>query len=156
MSKDNKKIYTADFVLLFVSFSIPFGWTMSGFPPSIELACACWAVTLGVLLHCFWIWTKKWNKFKWTRPTVVLVIVIAAFGFSWNPIIKQYRLQHAPSEAPVAQQSPHWYLVIKEIKLHKLGINQTAALFYRITIDINGQKYSYPVGYMFCMDDSSV
>jgi hypothetical protein len=87
-----EKIYTADFILLFVSSSIPFGWTMSGLPPCIELACACWLVTLAVVLHYFWVSTKKWNKI--IRFAIIVLTPILIICLCWNPVKKQYALQH--------------------------------------------------------------
>lgn len=74
MGKNHKKVYTADFFLLLVSFGFPFGWEMSGLPHSIELACICWAITLLVLLHIIWTWTEKWKM----HFRVVVISVLPA------------------------------------------------------------------------------
>jgi hypothetical protein len=139
MPKSHKRIYTADFVLLFVSFSIPFGWTMSGFPPSIELACACWAVTLGVLLHCFLVWTSKWNFL--IRLAIIAIVPVLVLYFSWEPIKKQHALQHS-SEETGTQTSTIDSKPMKIVSMNQIGISEPVFAGQRLDADFAGMKIS--------------
>ena len=92
------KFYTAEWIFAIVSTGITFGWSVSGFPSNIILACACWAVTTFVVLHFFWSWSKKW-PIQWMRFLITFAAPILILIFSWNPIKNQYHKQHSPPQA---------------------------------------------------------
>jgi hypothetical protein len=90
--------YKLDFLIALISFLFPFGWSVSGFPPSIILACACWAITLLALLHFFWAWSKNARKSKIMRWSVSFVVPTLIVACAWRPVAEQYRIQHATLE----------------------------------------------------------
>jgi hypothetical protein len=112
---------------------------MSGLPASIELACGCWALTLGVVLHCFWALTKKWNNcLRWL---IILIAPTLVFIFSWKPIKKQYDLQHYPTT--ISKEETHtaqWYLRITKVIVDPFGPNSEMSPV-RLTAYVNGQPY---------------
>jgi hypothetical protein len=88
--------YKLDFLVAIVSFGIPFGWSMIGFPPNVILGCCCWAVSLFAVLHYFWAFSRNTGRFKRLKwiliiglPALILVIV-------WKPVVSQYHIQHSP------------------------------------------------------------
>src|SRR3984957_17232957 len=85
-----------NFLIACVSLLFPFGWSVSGFPPNILLACGCWAATLGAILHFFWKWsgsTERFGKLKWV---VVIGLPVAILAFARKPVAHQYHEQHYP------------------------------------------------------------
>jgi hypothetical protein len=76
-----------DLYLAMVSLLFPLGWTMSGFPPNIVLACFFWAVTIGLLIHAFWIYEQT-ARLHWTIkclvsfavPTIIIVLADLCTG----------------------------------------------------------------------------
>jgi hypothetical protein len=138
-----EKVYSADFVLLFISFSIPFGWTMSGFAPSIVWASVCWAITILVVMHCLWVWTKKW----WTTIRLLIVFAVPATTVSvfWNPVKAQYILERHPQPAYIQKQ---WYIHLKYLDFTP-PLSEPLPFFFRVGADVNDQSYSFPVGTLF-------
>jgi hypothetical protein len=53
------RFYTEEWVFALLSLGFTFGWSVSGFPPSIELACVCWGITLVIALHYFLVWSIR-------------------------------------------------------------------------------------------------
>ena len=82
-----------DLYLALVTFLIPLGWSLSGFHPNIVLACICWLLTLGLLIHAFWITGKFAVTIKLVATFVVLAGVIL---LAWGPVIREYQRQHPP------------------------------------------------------------
>jgi hypothetical protein len=106
------RFYSWEFLLGIISFGIPFGWSVSGFPPCIELACASWGVTLIIILHYFWVWARNrrwWKLFTWL---IIIGVPVLISIFSWKPIAAQYCKQH--SFAPVVDPSPKFEVRIND------------------------------------------
>ena len=151
MAGNHKKTYTADFLLLLISGGVPFGWQVSGWPPSIEVACVCWGITLLIFLHIVWAWTEKWNTIL--RLIILILIPTAVLYFAWNPVKKQYILQHNPTknEAKIPNQ---WYLSIKTVHVNpnpafppiERAINEVP---FRIMALVNDCEYSFPIDQMY-------
>jgi hypothetical protein len=92
------KFYTAEWIFAVITLGTTFGFSESGFPPNIELACVCWAITLFVALHYFWVLAKGWRyKIRWI--VVILVPTLIVYG-AWNPVANRYRIQHSPPSPP--------------------------------------------------------
>ena len=78
-----------DLYIALVLFLFPMGWSMSGFQPSIVLACVCWGITLLLLIHAFWIYEKTsqlslTTKVVWTVIAVGIVVL-----WAWTPVKKE-------------------------------------------------------------------
>jgi len=151
--KLESKIYTADFILAFVSLGLQFGWTMSGLPPCIELACACWAIMLGVVLHCFWVSTRSWNRYRWIRWIVLFAFPALILLVSWNPIKNQYLKQHSPPmiAASILKRPIEllWYFRIDYVESIPPSTDPNAMRPFRIEADVSGQAYSFPTRLMY-------
>jgi hypothetical protein len=50
---------TVDIVVGLLTFLFPLGWSISGFPPNIVIACAIWSITIVLFLHAFWIYEHR-------------------------------------------------------------------------------------------------
>jgi hypothetical protein len=144
MSENHKKTYTADFLLLLISGGIPFGWQVSGYPPSIEVACVCWSITLLIFLHIVWTWTDKWKK--QLRVIILILIPTVVIGFAGNPVKKQYVLQHNPPPLPkIEQNTTQWYLKIKRIEYIPTSADAPAtAPAFKLLASVNGIGFGYP------------
>jgi hypothetical protein len=90
------KFYTEEWLFALVSQGITFGYSMSGFPPSIVLACACWAITLLVALHYVWVWCRRRKVSKGFSIGLLIIIPAAIVFFFGKPIKEQYIAQHSP------------------------------------------------------------
>lgn len=91
--------YRIDLLFAFISFLFPFGWSVSGFPPNIVLACACWGVSLLGALHYFWAWSKFWQH-QFLRLIAAIGVPVLIVFFSLSPVENEYRLQHSPASTP--------------------------------------------------------
>jgi hypothetical protein len=150
----HKSVYTAEFVVLLISLLIPLGWSMSGLPPSIVIACICWAISLAVLLHFFWIHTTKWHP--GARWCVALSGPALLVFLSWAPIRQQYHIQHSPStDDSLSDLSHQWYFRISEVVVDPWGPNgQTTPV--RLAAFVNGQPYGYPSRSSYVNERSTV
>lgn len=90
------KFYTEEWLFALVSLGFTFGWSVSGFPPSIILACSCWAVTIAVLLHYFWVWSRKANLHRWITVGAIICFSFIILLFSWKPVKERYIAEHLP------------------------------------------------------------
>jgi hypothetical protein len=86
--------YKLDFLIALISLLFPFGWSVSGFPPSIILACICWVITLLTFSHFFWNWSCNKGESRITRWGVILGVPVVILIIAWKPVADQYRLQH--------------------------------------------------------------
>lgn len=86
--------YKLDFLVALISLLFPFGWSVSGFPPSIILACFCWATTLFTFLHFFWNWSRNTGRARILRWLVVLGLPVFILVIAWRPVVNQYHIQH--------------------------------------------------------------
>ena len=137
--KLKERIYTAEFVVLFISLLVPLGWSMSGLPSSIELACLCWSISLVVLLHYFWISTKRWNT--GIRYTVMVVIPVLIIYFSWKPIVAQYRIEHSGD----VEKRVHWVIRVINVVPHWTVPNSPPfRLAYKVIFHVNGKTFALP------------
>jgi hypothetical protein len=96
-----EKFYTGEWLFAILTFGFPFGWDMSGFPSCIELACACWSITLLIALHIIWVSTKKLKTnslLKILRLLIIFLIPVVIVAATRKPIINQYRIQHSPPQ----------------------------------------------------------
>lgn len=151
--KPQSNIYTADFILALISLGLQFGWTISGLPPCIELACACWAIMLGVVLHCFWISTRNWKRQRWTRFVVLVAVPILILSVFWKPFKNRYIIQHSPRAiTDHAQKKPNeilWYLKMDYVQCDPpidpmIGLGQRIYPF-RIKVKVNSRMVgSFP------------
>jgi hypothetical protein len=94
------QFYTWEWLFAIVTLGFTFGWDVSGFPPSITLACICWGITLIIFLHYFWVWSSRRKLWKSFRLAILFFIPVTNLFYSWRPILEQYRIQHAPPKQP--------------------------------------------------------
>jgi hypothetical protein len=83
-----------DLYVAFVCFLFPLGWSMSGFQPNIVLACACWGVALGLLLHALWIYEKTAKLPIIFRVILTLAVIAIVVSLAWSPVVKEYQKEH--------------------------------------------------------------
>lgn len=83
-----------DLYLAAVTFLFPMGWSLSGFPPNIILACICWAITWVLLIHAFWIFEKTANLHAWIKSMIVVFASIVLILLAWRPVAEEYRREH--------------------------------------------------------------
>jgi hypothetical protein len=84
-------IITRDVFLAVVTLLIPQGWSMSGFPPNIVLACVCWLGAAIFLADALWTYRSLG---KWTRATAILVGMVTTISFLWIPVKVEYTKEH--------------------------------------------------------------
>jgi hypothetical protein len=99
--------YKLDFFIAVISFLFPWGWSVSGFPPSIELACGCWALTLAAVLDLFRRWSCNTGKFRKTRWLIIFIVVILVVAFTWHPIANQYHTQQSAKGEESRKDAQH-------------------------------------------------
>ena len=83
-----------DLYVAFVCFLFPLGWSMSGFPPNIVLACLCWAASLLLLLHAFWIYEKTAHLSTTTKLIAILAVGAIVLSLAWAPVATEYHREH--------------------------------------------------------------
>ena len=86
--------YKLDFLVAIISGLFPFGWSVSGFPPSIALACVCWLLSLLAFLHYFWNWCRNTGKCRNMKWPVMLGLPTLILAISWRPVVERYRAEH--------------------------------------------------------------
>lgn len=83
-----------DLYVALVCFLFPLGWSMSGFPPNIIAACICWAVSLALLLHAFWIYEKAAGLSTITKVILTMLVAVILLLLVWSPVSNEYRREH--------------------------------------------------------------
>jgi hypothetical protein len=76
------------------TFLFPFGWSVSGFKPNIVLACFCWVVTLGLLIHAFCIYEGAARLSTTAKVCISVVVTVVAVVIAWEPVSEEYRREH--------------------------------------------------------------
>ena len=84
-------IIARDVLLALIFFLIPQGWSMSGFPPNIVLACGCWIIAALFLAHALLTYPALP---KWLRISVILIIYALAISILWKPAQVEYAKEH--------------------------------------------------------------
>lgn len=98
-----------DILLAVILFLVPLGWSVSGFPPNIILACICWGLTLVLVLHVLWIWERTGRWPLWLKVTVTVLVPIVLMAYAWQPVKDEYRKEHPlppPPSAASAEIAP--------------------------------------------------
>ena len=83
-----------DLYIAAATFLFPFGWSVSSFKPNIVLACFCWAGTLALLVHAFWIYEGAARLSTTTKVCTSVVVTVAAVVIAWDPVAEEYRREH--------------------------------------------------------------
>lgn len=94
---------TRDIFLALIPFGISQGWSMSGFPPKIILACMCWACTALALFHIVWITVPAKKP---VRGALIVVAVVGLATWMWNPVRAEYAKEHPAPPPTLVTQKP--------------------------------------------------
>jgi hypothetical protein len=90
-----------DIGLALILFLVGLGYSVSGFPANIVVACAIWVAAWLFLTHLFFIleWTEGCPKDVkvtiWAALTFLVVILL------WSPVQQQYAKEHLPPQPEV-------------------------------------------------------
>jgi hypothetical protein len=87
-------MFKLDLYIALITFLFPLGWSLSGFPPNIVLACVCWTISVVLLLRAFWIYERTVAIPHNWKTVITCGALLLVVGLSWSPVRAEYRKEH--------------------------------------------------------------